>query len=288
MKSFPIQNLIKNAQPINRLNYVMFYNKHNTLFDLCMAQLPNITIVDHSNDERIYYTSYDSFIGNNLMDHSKDLSSIKLYHLIDAVFCHEPLSSQFKKEDRFLLFDILKNSKLIAMNDTAEQYLKSIGQQTETMSYGVPEVPLNREPRKPILVLNLKNNNQTTNLYNYIKQHIPECDILNSIPSTTNIYQMLFKLNNYSIVIDLDSDINNLCSILSGCISITNLQTKYPNSVNVSSFENIVSIIKKNLEDYSLDKIVDNIDLIRSKYSFDSFNTNLMNLLENKIWRPFK
>jgi hypothetical protein len=252
-----------------------------------MAQLPTITIVEHNN-QNMYYTDYDIFIGNNLMDHSKDINNLKTYHLIDAVFCHEPLPEYFKKEDRFLLFDLLKNSKFIATNDKAEEYLKNIGQQTETISYGIPEIPLNKEPRKPILVLNFKNNNQTTNLYNYIKQHIGECDIINSNHPATTIYEILFKLNRYAIVIDLDSHINNLCSVLSGCISITNLKTNYPNTINVQSFNDIISTVKRELESYNLDKLIDNIELIRPKYSFDSFNNNLMNLLENKIWRSFK
>ena len=265
-KSFPIHNLIRNSEPVRSKNQTVLYNKHNTLFDLCMSACSYVTIMEHIQNQETYFNTYDTFCTNNLIDHSRNVDLAKAYHLIDVVFCHEALPDVFKKEDRFLLFNTLTNSRIIATTPSAAKYLANYQQNAESIEYGIPEIPLSRQKRKPILLFTLNNNNQTNNLYNHIKQHIPDCEMINRLPAGVNIIQILAKLNEYSILIDLDAHINNLCGVMSGCVCITNLDTDYPNSIRISNFQNIIEVIKKQLLEYDIDRVSSNIESIKSKY----------------------
>ena len=147
-KSFPIHNLIRNSEPVRPNNQTILYNKHNTLFDLCLSACSYVTIVEHISNQETYFNTYDALCTNNLIDHSRNLDLAKAYHLIDVVFCHEALPDIFKKEDRFLLFNTLRDSRVITTTPSASKYLTNYQQNAESIEYGIPEIPLNRQMRK--------------------------------------------------------------------------------------------------------------------------------------------
>lgn len=287
-------NLIKNASPIDLENPVSaIYKKHNSIFDLCLQHLSNLYIIEL--EDNIYkYIDTDIFCSNDLLQHSQDMSLIRRLHLIDLIFCHSPLPSFLKKEDWYLLLENVKDSSIVATNTETLNFYKQINNKTAQdiyhIRYGIPEIELdNLNKKQSIIILNLKKDQQTYNLYNYVKQHYKDCLIIDNIyPDIYNIMSFLNLIKEYKILIDLDTNIHVLAGLATGCIPMTKISTEYPGVVNIDRFDNTIKLINHTINEYVLHDRITIGKKIQLEYSFDNFKNNIYNALKYKIWRPFR
>jgi hypothetical protein len=287
---FPIYNLIKNSQHLSDTKSIdILYSKHNSIFDMCLEDIYRLSIKNIDTDQDInYFLDYHIYATNTLLEHIDKIKTIQEYHLIDCIFAHEPLSLSIKKEDKYLILEQLKRTPIVSTNNRTKSYFENSSHSIlYHIPYGIPEHELNSGDRKPIVVVNLNNDDQTNRLFSYIKTHIPEAEIISSINQYSTISSILSKLNEYKVIIDTKLDINILCGLLSGCIAITANGISYGDSIEINKPEEIISIAKTSIQDYNINNRLAIIETLKKEHNYRLFTNNLIELIEQKIWRPY-
>lgn len=276
-----ICNSITNvAHSIVNKNINILYSNHNSLFDYLFKTI----------DYNIYYANdvvsvhyYDTIIINDFLSyHSWGQSFSNQYHIKPSLFLHDAPPSSFKKEDIALVHQNTKRvHRIIFGNHLANMWKLQPDKYVTVMDYGLPVFNSANKRDKSILIMNLQGNNNSATLHQHIKNHIGDCDILNTLPMSWSLNDICNLLSQYKIFIDLSHTVNSLVAASCGCQCIS--PHPLPKNKLISSitdYSNIISIIQillgTNLSD---DEREYNKNLLTTMFNYETF----INLLSDKI-----
>lgn len=290
-KSFVTNNVIKaaisNISQSKNLN--ILYVKSNTFFDVLLAQIDNICLTELSKVEEnvLYSFSYDFFISNNPIEYSDLLPTIKSFHLKDIVLFHSLPDSSIKKEDKFLIRQTFKNSKTISTKDTIKNSWEIPN--SIVIKYGIPKrdsLNISSQKKKSVILLNLENSRSIDMLYHHIKNYIPDIDMIKDI-NNYSLEQLYNFLSQYKICIDIKSEINCLISLYCGCKTVSSANVLESGALVLNDYNNIVEILNKEIESYSLEESLQNQKTILEKYNFEVFNNSFLSIFNDLIKESF-
>ena len=290
-KSFITNNIIKAAisNTSKYKNFNILYTKSNTLFDMLLSQIDGICLTEISKlPENILCSfSYDFFLSNNSIDYSDLLPTIKNFHLKDIVLFHSFPDSSIKKEDKFLIRQTFKNSKTISVKEDIRNSWEIPN--SEVIKYGIPKsdrLDISSPIKKSVILLNLEQSRSIDMLYHHIKNYIPNVDMIKDI-SNSSLEEIYSVLSQYKVCIDIKSEINCLIAIYCGCKTISSANMFESGALVLDDYNNIVEILTKEIESYSLEKSLENQNTILEKYNFQTFNNSFLSIFNDLIKESF-
>jgi len=257
-------------------NIRILYEDHNSLFDKIFLTLDYYIVNRNNALESSFY--YDMQIINNYFPYLNSRSHfIYENQFTDLVLFHENPHGSFKKEDKLILANNLRTTEKIMFLDSCNKSWSLPN--SSVVHYGVPvseRIADFVSRPKDVLILNLKNNNQVASLYQHIKNKIDKTDIVNSF-SDQSLEEVQQTLQNYKIVIDVDTPINCLFATACGCTTIINqtFDTRLESTITVEDFRAVFVVIDKILKNNMQDTISRDIDLIKTAYNYDNFRSKI-------------
>jgi hypothetical protein len=265
----PIINLLTDS------SYSMFDNQIKQLDKLSLFPLEN------SND----YISYDAILSHNPIGFSSYVQQLYQLHLNSAIYFHHLCPNNFKKEDKFLLKNTLKQSYKIFAN---EYIMNSWGFETDPQSFVIPYGILSDNElitkTKSVVVLNLNNNPSINTLFQYINNVFNDAVLVNDIQD----YKTYKSIQEAAICVEAESHFNIITAIANGCYVISGLDYLSENGLfSISSYDHILYNIKELLESYNYETAEKNKELIAKKYSYVKFQNLFLDLLDNIRQEPY-
>lgn len=264
---------------INRVldkNIRILYEDHNSLFDKIFNSLDYYIVNKTNRLNKSFY--YDMQIINNYFQYLNSRNNfIYENQFSDIVLFHENPHNSFKKEDKLILANNLRTTEKVMLLNSFNQAWNLPN--SSLVQYGIPTpekiLDYNSRP-KDVLVLNLKNNNQIANLYQHIKGKFEKTDTINSF-AKESLEEAQEILQNYKIVIDVDTPVNCLCATACGCATITNqsFDNRLESTVAVEDFRAVFVVIEKILANNMGPVIARDIDLIKTAYNYDAFKSKI-------------
>lgn len=259
----------------------ILYNKTNSLFDKALQSL-DIEIYSDT-DSNFTDHFYDAYVSNNFLQHSMSRSKIEPYHLHDILFIHEALNDLFKKEDRTILNNNLKPSTKIIFHSSLINSWKFLDNKVYNINYGIPDISIDLyKERKDILVINLKQNSQYANMYQYLKNLFPATTMLTDVKNY-DWEQIYTLISEYKVVIDESSIYNQLIAASCGCIIITphiHFDKKIIGYFNIDNFNTISDQMKSIIMSYDINNFIEQIDHIKTTYPLEVFGSRLMDIIQ--------
>lgn len=264
---------------INRVldkNIRILYEDHNSLFDKIFNSLDYYIVNKTNRLSGSFY--YDMQIINNYFQYLNNRNNfIYENQFSDIVLFHENPHNSFKKEDKLILANNLRTTEKVMLLNSFNQAWNLPN--SSLVQYGIPtqEKILDYSSRpKDVLVLNLKNNNQIANLYQHIKGKFEKTDTINSF-AKESLEEAQEILQNYKIVIDVDTPVNCLCATACGCTTITNqsFDNRLESTVAVEDFRAVFIVIEKILANNMEPVIARDIELIKMAYNYDVFKSKI-------------
>ena len=284
------QNILRNIvyKNIDKSISAM-YAPAQSSFDLIFSELPKVLLTNIDNN---YYHYYDMLIANSPIDHAQRFQALAHHLQIqDIVWFHGAPAYELKKEDLVLIKNQL--SRLTVSVFPSEKIASSWGysRNVNLISYGIPNNDyLVNQKTKKVILLNLSNNSSINNLYNYIKQSIPDIDIINTLDGLVSINDLYKILNQYSLCIDIYDSINSLVALNCGCrcITATEQDKELIGVTRLLDYKNIIEVINDLLKDNLQESdISNNIQYIKQRYSMENFETKTLELFNNIKYKEF-
>ena len=270
-------------------NIRIIYNDHVSIFDKIFQKLDYYILSESNKLSTCFY--YDLKIINNYLPYINNLKSInRKFQLSNLVFFHDYCLPQFKKEDKIILNNTLRNTQKVVFTKSHYENWALDTNSTMFIKYGIPQPSIDvwKSKTEDVLILNLRNNAQLTTLFQHIKNQYPNTDIINDVNSF-NLEDIYRKISQYKIVIDIDSVINCLVSTVCGCVTLNNqaFDSNISSNIQIMDFRTILVLIKKILESETKPMITENISYILKEYNFNSFETNIDKLVKRIKSEPF-
>jgi hypothetical protein len=262
----PKYNLLDNI--IFDMDY-KFYIFGNNSFDY---NIPNVINLP----ERLYGVySYSMHVSYNIEKYVDDNHISKVFH-IPGIIIIDPNIKSYKKEDKYILFQKVKNYHKIFLNhETFEyfgkpnkSYVIPIGIPTDTF-FSTTE---NEKREKDVIIIS----------DDIIAQQIKQVLEINNL--SCDIVDIKFKdsktineiLNRYKYCIDTTNNnyVNLLCAISSGCFAISTTQSSMPCPfvTYVQDIDHIIHIIKN--QESKLNNIAIQ-EYLANNYSYKEFSNKL-------------
>jgi hypothetical protein len=265
-------------------NLKVLYSKSDTIFDSIMNKVDGYLIYrDSFFSDRV---SYDLFLGNDTMTHCDDKNKIIRHHQInDVLFIHDKFHRSMKKEDKTIIKNNLQSTFKIFPN-------KEIASTWDCLSdtiipYGIPQSEYNlSNKRKSVAVINIKNNPQIEMLYNQIKAVYNDAELVGRL-STFEEYTG--KLNEFKIVIEIDSLANLLVAQCCGNYTVTTVSNMDSGLgiYDVSDWSKIKEQIDQKLENYDPSMFLEQKRFLEEQYSFEKFESSVLEILLSIKKRPY-
>lgn len=269
----PSLSLLDNI--IYELSYYFFVFSSNEPNQQYRANVPNVISLFGYNQD-IY--DYRFMLSNDLERNAQHGTLAQAYHINTALIINAV--KNYKKEDRHIISQNLRNTYKIFLNNAAYE---ALGQPNKSflIPVGVPNLFNIVDPkanRKPVAILDRVGvGGQIQQLF--AKDNI-DCDIINPM-SGLNIKGLNYVFNKYSTIIDLSDycNINLLCALASGCRAIT-LQSNYTDCPLIEKYNDIETIVSETIKNKSLD-IEKTKDYIHNYHNFDRFIDAINNIFQN-------
>ena len=260
---------------LNKQTNILYY-RHGSFFDYLLQDIP-ANIFDYNGISNYYY---DFYICNDFLSyHSSIRSAMIEKHLSPVLFLHSNPPTQFKKEDISLAHQTIAQTPVLFFNETVAKAWKF--NNPNVIEYGLPDIKLSNKHNKPILILNLSNNPEITNIYNYIKNHFKDCDELNHLPPSTSIVDITNLINQYNVCLSFTSNINTLIAASCGCQCLTNIDCATNGLIHtITDYSTIIMQIKNLLtNNISEDERENHASKLKNQYKYDIFMENMSNTL---------
>lgn len=258
----------------------IIYDPSNTLFDIIINNMGMGVFYDGYPSTHHY--AYDAYVSNNFLKHSTNKNNIlPLYHLHDILFIHEPLSSNFKKEDKVLINNNLKNTYKILLHPSLADSWSCLDEKS-IIPYGIetPRLDISKT-RNDILIMNLKKSHQLNLIYQHIKNIFPTTVMITDIPDNWDtIYN---TISSYKVIIEENSILNQLISAYCGCVIVTPNINFDPNIVgyfNIDNFSSIINNMQSILSSYDNINFTKQMDYIKNTYPMDSFKNSIRDIIQ--------
>lgn len=259
----------------------IIYDFSDSLFDKLLLDL-NIELYSENNIN-LLDINYDCYMSNNFLRYSTQNNYIKNFHIPSIVFIHEFLNAKFKKEDKILLNNNLHSCFKLIMHDSLSQNWDFLSNKVTTINYGFKALDIDRSKnRNDILIINTKNNHNINLIYQHIKNKYPKSMMLTDLKNKqwSEIYDII---SSYKIFIDEGFIINQLIAAYCGCFIVTPTISydRYINgSFGINDFSQLFNIIDPIIKSYNINDYNTQIDYIKSKYTFETFEKNIQNILQ--------
>lgn len=273
---WPISNIFhKLRTKTSNSKKICLTNSATNVFDKILQEHPDFIILDKdnlSNNNKLYDFSYDYIFFNNLMLESSMLRELNRSNIDIVAFNHDDLTKT-KREDVHIINNNVLNNNIIVINFNRKS--DSLLQNSHNIEYGMPIIDI-PEKTKNILVINREKDNMLTEFFQQIKQHDENSDMVSELGN--DIKSITDTLSPYKVVIDLESKITLLLSVLCKCNTVTSLDTSdsllYNHVVKFGEFQNPFECIN-----YAMTKQPTDISDLYEKYNIDQFNNNLNKIL---------
>lgn len=240
--TYPISNITHHI--INNYTNIL-YVPHRSVFDILIEKIPANFYIENDNISSYYY---DMVINNNILFYHQNYQNLtKNYHILDLILVHNSPPGALKKEDIHLLQKNTSHTYKICFDTKIASEWKILeDKKHKVINYGLPHTHINQNRDRKILILNLEKNPNLTSLYQYIKNSIKECDIMEEFPKHTSIDTLQQLFNNYDICLDISCDINALFAASCGCQCLTSVSDyNNPLITKITNFSEIMNVIQK-------------------------------------------
>lgn len=282
-------NLIQTAKSVSASTdkkYIL-YDENNSAFDLILQECSDINLIPFNiSDYHKAVYGYNLFWNNSPLSYSDYDEFVSFQHLKSVVFFHDSPDTNFKKEDKFILNNSLKNSVNICPSSNIQ---KSWGLSSAmNIQYGIPDIDLNidRNNKNSVILINTSNNHKVNLLAKYIKQYFTDTEVLTK-DENTNWASFSDKLQQYKLCIVFNNQIDVLASVACGCLTVSPIPVENNGVINVTDFSNIIDTIKDALLSYNANKSIEYSKNVLSEYSFTNFNNQINTILNQIIREPF-
>jgi hypothetical protein len=232
---------------------------------------------------------FDIILVNNWQTHATNRNQLLFNdQLVDIMFFHELCPPQFKKEDRYLLQNNLKNTyKVFLTEDIFASWQLYNDPKSFMVPYGIPEIDYKSDDKSQILLINMNNDTDINNLYHIIRNTYPDIQIINS----GDYNSIVASFKKAKIIIDMTNTYNILLGIGCGAYTITNKlfdsklkSTFFIKTVTdiITHIDNIMNRTQSFASQLELDK-----SYIKTKYNLDNFIGSFTNIIQQAKLEPF-
>lgn len=270
----------------NSLLYIIT-DSSSSIFDKALETCQKLVILPQQNASP--YVSYDALFSTDPTTHTTNISAYKDEHIRDIVYFRDIANNQIKKEDKFLIQNKLSKTNKILRN-SAIQSSWHIKDNQEYIEYGIPRIEIkNISVKKSILFINTSNSKTIDVIYQDIKRHIPDADILGDI--TRMKYQDIAdKLQQYKLCFDIEDSYNILAAVSNGCRVLSTKKIEHCDSFlldSIFNIENLLDLIKDELSSYSQYDWQNASKEVTSYYDFEIFEAKLYDCFIETLRKPF-
>jgi hypothetical protein len=269
-------------------NINILYQPTSKAFDHIFRSLGYNISIPSNDDKQVMY--HDMAVINDWTTHATNRPAfVSKHQIIDLLIFHEICPDKFKKEDRLILGNNLKNTYKIFPTNIIYNSWECRDQLSFQINYGIPP-SINSIPvlqKKYITILNTTQNPESTRLYQFINSHYPE-QVLH-ITEIKSFDGLLEIINKSKILIDLQNPLHNLIAIANSSICITNkvIDNNLKSTIVTQDFRNITQLINNiSLEKHSSLLEIDK-SYISQYYSLDNFTKNIKDIISKIKQEPF-
>ena len=269
-------------------NINILYQPANNSFDHIFRSLDySISIPNNDDNNRIHHDI--GFINDWAAHATNRPAFVSKHQIMDILVFHETCPDKFKKEDKIILGNNLKNTHKIFPTNTIYNSWELQDPLSFQINYGIPQ-PINTIPvkeKKYISILNVAQNPESNRLYQFLNNHYG--DQVLYITQIKSYDGLLDIINRSKIVIDLNNTINNIVSIANSAICITNkiVDNNLKSIITIQDFRSIIQLI----DSISLDRYNSLIEIdkayISEYYSLDTFTNKIKNIISKIKLEPF-
>jgi hypothetical protein len=266
----------------------LLYDATNSVFDLLIQHIDSAI---YSLDNPLALNlPLDCFVSGDFRNFQQKSTSISYpMHLSNLVIFHEKIPNAFKKEDKIIIQNHLKDSHKLYMHQSLLDNWDIMDDKTYVVNYGLPKILLQNINRKSIIIINLNKNTELNLLYQYLKNYFGDIYMLTDI-SNMSLEDLAKIISSYKICIETEMIINALFAAMCGNYVVSSLDLFDPNiigSFGIKTFTTIHEDIMKILNAYNDDIALQNRTHLETTYGWDNFKTKIENVLSTIKPEPF-
>lgn len=264
------------------LDHILYLTQDNYyIIDKLKTQIANN--VAYIPSEHIEFNNYHLIIANSLEKYLDNNFSYMMH--LPVLFLIEHIKG-YKKEDRHLIQDRIKNHTKVFLNKSTYNIFKS-----SNSFFIEPGIPLDVfknakdwESRKSVCLFDY--GPASAFIKSEIEKENIECDIINTKISTVSMVEVL---NSYKICIDISENykVNLLCAAACGCNTLTiDSARSIQGIIDGCNKEEIIKLININSNNKKDTKYIE--QYITEYYSFTSFLNSIQQQINNISHEAYK
>jgi hypothetical protein len=274
---YQINNISHNLAVHKKLmNLNIYYNHINSLYNFSIQDIEGYNFIDENVIDK-YNIPYGITVINEPI---KIIEQNTLYsnYSNKLLFFHGDISSNFKKEDIYLINNnISRYKKYSFIPNVANKF-----PEVEIIKYGFEPNAQNmyKDRNNDIIILYANDGRQAETLQHFIRSKHSNVRILNT-KEINNKDTIISLLNTYKICIDINSYYNVLMSVSCGCYGLGAAFPENNSFVhNIQDFNLINDVIDKLLHDYNDAYINETQQYIIDNYDYETFKLKIKNIID--------
>ena len=283
----PPQNVIDCVYRLSQnLNHHMLLNMQPSIFRSLLQKICGISFV--LSDNKTINTVCSRFnvngvISSDYISHAQQKNTYHNYHIKDIVMITDPPHRMLKKEDMMLLEERLRDSTKICIgSDIYKQWPNDLIDML-VIEPGLIEMEFNSSKKRRALAVLSDNSTSSQRISSILYQKYKDVKVIGSYTE----YETLYKtLSEYSVCLNLNTSIDSIFAIQSGCITISKEQC-FNGVCQYNTLEDITQLIEKGIETFNIKRQKEISLQTTENFPYSVFEKTLTQTIIDNLKEPF-
>jgi hypothetical protein len=283
----PTQNIIDCVYRLSsKLNHHMLLHMQPSIFRSLLYSVPGVSFVlSDSKDLNTICSQFNinGVISSDYIAHSQHKNIYHNYHIKDIIMVTDPPHKMLKKEDMILLEERLRASKKICIGSNLYKTWSNSLIEMSVIEPGLINGEFNEDKKRRTLIILSDNSSSSQKISSILYQKYQDVKVIGNYTDYNTIYK---TLNEYSVCLNLNTSIDSIFPLQSGCITISREQ--YLNEVyKYNTFEDIIKLIETAINAFDIKKQKEISLQISNNFPFSVFEKTLMQTIIDNLKEPF-
>jgi hypothetical protein len=257
-----------------------------SIFRSLLYSVPGVSFVlSDSKDLNTICSQFNinGVISSDYIAHSQHKNIYHNYHIKDIIMVTDPPHKMLKKEDMILLEERLRASKKICIGSNLYKTWSNSLIEMSVIEPGLINGEFNEDKKRRTLIILSDNSSSSQKISSILYQKYQDVKVIGNYTDYNTIYK---TLNEYSVCLNLNTSIDSIFPLQSGCITISREQ--YLNEVyKYNTFEDIIKLIETAINAFDIKKQKEISLQISNNFPFSVFEKTLMQTIIDNLKEPF-
>ena len=283
----PSQNIIDCVYRLSQnLNHHMLLNMQPSIFRSLLQEVGGISFILSDNTSIKTVCSrfnVNGVISSDYISHAQQKNTYHNYHIKDILMITDPPHRMLKKEDMMLLEERLRDSTKICIgSDTYKQWPNDLIEML-VIEPGLIEMEFNSSKKRRTLAILSDNSASSQRISSILCQKYQDVKVIGNYTE----YETLYKtLSEYSVCLNLNTSIDSIFAIQSGCITISKEQC-FSEIRQYNTLEDITQLIEEGIEAFNIKRQKEISLQVSGNFPYSVFEKTLMQTIIDNLKEPF-